>query len=37
MHENIQKIESLSISSFNRDFTKLRRRRQRERQKKEHV
>ena len=33
MHENIQQIESLSISSFNRDLTKLRRRRQRESQK----
>ena len=27
MHENIQQIESLSISSFNRDLTKLQRRR----------
>ena len=25
MYENIQQIESLSISSFNRDLTKLRR------------
>ena len=33
MHENIQQIESLSISSFNRDLTKLQRRRQRESQK----
>ena len=27
MHENIQQIESLSISSFNRDLMKLQRRR----------
>ena len=33
MHENIHQIESLSISSFNKDLTKLRRRRQRESQK----
>ena len=33
MHENIQQIEGLSISSFNKDLTKLRRRRQRESQK----